>query len=89
VSLSSADPFDELRRDAIFNDRNSQEAVIVQHLACASPRLSDGSVGLPCPLRLSLLHAVPQSLRSSMLGSTFLVAPLRNDHGVCGPVVFL
>jgi hypothetical protein len=57
VSRSSADPFDELRRNAIFNDRHSQDAVIVQHFACTNPRLSGGSVRLPrlrecggCPL---------------------------------------
>ena len=42
-----ADPFDELRRNAVFDDRDSEDAVIVEHRARATARLLYASVGLP------------------------------------------
>ena len=44
----SADPFYELQRRSILDDRDLQNAWMVQHLPSANSCLFDGSVALPC-----------------------------------------
>ncbi len=59
VGSSTADPFDEPRRNAIFDDRDSQDAVVVKHPVRLS-RLLDSS-GRVQPSSNPLLSLAPSS----------------------------